>query len=285
MTSEQGLQLALEAKLSLLTGALRPYRYVQSIAHTSAETVRQVLVETRQLHAQLVPLAERAQEQQRATPDPSEAGSQSTDPALAAQLVSCHLQAYRNKRCLLVYHKQRTDWLKARVWDKAGALPLVLDEEQPRGTAGEVEITSIRPLLDHTELEWLRAYTGLVGLYKGTLLDILDVTLPLSTVPGKGKHDGHIVSNKPNASQARNALGSSGFGAPSAAVSVYAAQIPPNAIRAPDDLMVTVLVTRDARDVETERGTLQLRAGERLYVRRDEIEPLLLRGWLRVVDA
>ena len=66
---------------------------------------------------------------------------------------------------------------------------------------------------------------------------------------------------------------------------MYAATTPPNALRAPDDLMITVLVTRDAPNVETERGTIQLRAGERLHVRRDEVEGLLLRGWVRQVDA
>ena len=56
-------------------------------------------------------------------------------------------------------------------------------------------------------------------------------------------------------------------------------------MRPPDDLMISVVVTRDAHSVETERGTLHLRAGERLYVRRDEVEALLLRGWLRETDA
>ena len=48
--------------------------------------------------------------------------------------------------------------------------------------------------------------------------------------------------------------------------------------------MIYVLVTRNVSDVETERGTIHLRVGERLYVRRDEVEALLLRGWLREID-
>lgn len=236
--------------------------------------MRLVLLETRQLHTQLVPLADAARA----------ASGSGADPALAAQLVTLHLQAYRNKRCMLVYHNQRLEWLKRRVWDKAGALALVLDEDQPPNAGGEADVLSIRPLLDHTELEWLRAYSGLVGLYKDTYLDVLDVTLPLATGVGHARHDGHIQSARQTAASARNALGGASF-APGAAVSVYAKITPPNTLRAPDDLMITVLVTRDAQDVETERGTMQLRAGERLYVRRDEVEPLLLRGWLRQVDT
>lgn len=238
--------------------------------------MRLVLLETRQLHAQLAPLADAARAQ-------SEAGTARADPALAAQLVALHLQAYRNKRCMLVYHNQRLEWLKSRVWDKAGALALVLDQDQPPNARGDAEVLSIRPLLSHAELEWLRAYAGLLGLYKDTYMDVLDVTLPLATGVGHTRHDGQIQSTRPSPASARSALGSATF-APGASVSVYAATTLPNTIRAPDDLMITVLVTRDAQDVETERGTIQLRAGERLYVRRDEVEALLIRGWLRQVD-
>ncbi|KAI3623577.1 PSF1 [Malassezia furfur] len=247
MPGEEALALVHEAKLSRATGALRPY---------NAELVRLVQLETRQLHQQLVPLADAARAQ-------SAHGGARADPALAAQLVALHLQAYRNKRCLLVYHAERLAWLKQRVWDKAGALALVLDEEAHAGA----DVVSLRPLLSHAELEWLRAYTGLLGLYKDTYLDVLDVTLPSRRAP------------RTHAPTRRTAL------APAPAAAVYAATTPPNALRAPDDLMITVLVTRDAPNVETERGTIQLRAGERLHVRRDEVEGLLLRGWVRQVDA
>lgn len=183
------------------------------------------------------------------------------DAATTARLVTQHLQAYRNKRCLLAYHQQRLDWLRARLWDKAGAVALVLDEDAD----------SIRPLLEPSEIEWLRSYAALVGLYKDAYLDVLDVTLPLAT---------GAAAAEP--ARARAALGGH-FDARSGAV--YAAPAPPNAVRPPDDLMISVMVTRDAQSVETERGTLHLRAGERLHVRRDEVEPLLLRGWLRETDV
>lgn len=224
--------------------------------------MRLVLLETRQLHARLAPLTERARAQQAA-------GDAGADPALAAQLVTHHMQAHWNKRCVLAYHRQRLDWLKARVWDKAGALALVLDQDGEPGT-------SLRPLLDPSELEWVRSYAALVALYKDAFLDVVDVTLPLASGSGRPRHDGTIVL------RARDALAST---LDARNVTVYAADTPPNTVRAPDDLMVTVLVVRDAPDVETERGTMHLRAGERLHVRRDEVEPLLLRGRLRVVDA
>ena len=88
----------------------------------SAELVRLSLLETRQLHAELAPMADAARAEQAS-------GHGQPNAALAARIVTHHLQAYRNKRCLLVYHRERLDWLRARVWDKAGALALVLNED------------------------------------------------------------------------------------------------------------------------------------------------------------
>ncbi|WFD35096.1 DNA replication protein psf1 [Malassezia cuniculi] len=274
MFSDQALQLVHEARLSRSTGSLRPYL---------DDLVRAVISETNQLHAQLVPLAAAAREQQeRAAADPD---APPTDPALAAKLVTYHLAVYRNKRCLLVYHNQRIEWLTSRVWSKAGAISLVLDQDADTGIRA-----SIRPLLAPAEVEWLRSYTGLISMYKDTYLDVLDVTLPLSLKTAPAPNDGRIVVNAPppqKRDEAREALGGAplhlaGAGAP--AISVYAAQTPANAIHPPNDIMISVVATRDARNVETERGTMHLHAGEHLRVRRDEVDALLLRGWLKAID-
>lgn len=52
----------------------------------------------------------------------------------------------------------------------------------------------------------------------------------------------------------------------------------------PAELMVCVVARRDARDVLTARGSLNLRRGERMRVARAEVEHLIVRGWLAVVD-
>lgn len=239
-----------------------------------------MISETCQLHAQLVPLAAAAREhQERAATDPS---TPPTDPVLAAKLVTYHLAVFRNKRCLLVYHKQRIEWLTARVWSKAGAISLVLDQDTDTGVR-----TSIRPLLSLAELEWLRNYTSLISMYKDTYLDVLDVTLPLSLNTAPPPYDGRIVVNmaQRNPDGEEEDDGGTSFTAVTApSISVYEAQIPANSIKPPDDIMISVVATRDARNVETERGTMHLHAGEHLRVRRDEVEALLLRGWLKTLD-
>jgi len=241
----------------------------------SAELVRLSLLETRQLHAELAPMADAARAEQAS-------GHEQPNAALAARIVTHHLQAYRNKRCLLVYHRERLDWLRARVWDKAGALALVLNEDRSIDPSGAA---SIRTLFDPAELEWLRSYAALVALYKDAFLDVLDVTWPLSQSSSSStSFDRPSSSSGPGSastSRARQAL-CGGFDVRSDAA--YATTAAPNSVRPPDDVMIYVLVTRNVSDVETERGTIHLRVGERLYVRRDEVEALLLRGWLREID-
>lgn len=277
MFSDLALQLVHEARLSRSTGALRPYLCVKA---NSDDLVRAVISETRQLHEQLMPLAAAAREQQeRAATDPN---VPPTDAALAAKLVTYHLAVYRNKRCLLIYQNQRIEWLTARVWSKAGTISLVLDQDEKTSVRA-----SIRPLLSPAELEWLRSYTGLISMYKDTYLDVLDVTLPLSLQTAATPNDGRIVVNDPQARvMARDALnGGAGLATATApTISVYAAKTPANSIEPPSDIMVSVVATRDARNVETERGTMHLHAGEHLRVRRDEIDALLLRGWLKAID-
>ena len=107
----------------------------------------------------------------------------------------------------------------------------------------------LRSKLSPAELTWLRNYASLITAYKSEFLDVLDVAAPLHTT---GTGNGAL------------------------------AQI--NGYKPPEDLMVTVVVMRDAKGVMTEMGQLNLRRGERMRVRRTEVEGLIIRGWVQVMD-
>lgn len=133
---------------------------------------------------------------------------------------------------------------------------MVLEEEEEGGGSsnknGGTSQIELRSKLSPTELTWLRGYASLVTAYKGEFLDILDIASPLSSssAAGSSRSQGrHLLDFKP-----------------------------------PDELMVTVVATRDAREVMTEMGMLNLRKGERMRVRRNEVEGLIIRGWLEVMD-
>ncbi|EPQ29587.1 uncharacterized protein PFL1_02806 [Pseudozyma flocculosa PF-1] len=214
MFGDQANKLIAEAKAAQMLGSIRPY---------NDELTRLILLETRQLHAHLTDLV---------------STSDSSDPSVAAQLVTHHLSAHRNKRCLLAYHASRLDSLQTQLWKNGGNLSQTLDDD---GT---------RDKLAASEVEYAKKYRDLVNAYKGEFLDVLDLMAPLER---NGREDAGIA-------------GAAGEWSP------------------PLDLLVTVVALRDARDVQTDTGSISLRKGERMRVRRSEVEALIVRRWVEVVD-
>lgn len=200
----------------------------------SDEVVRLVLLETRQLQAHITNLLG------------SGVSDAESDPALAAQLVTHHLCAQRNKRCLLAYHQSRLYFLRQALWNNAGSLTLTLNQamEAPSKMTSSVEEeqSSLRSRLSSTEIDYLKKYSQLMLEYKSEFLDIVDVASSLNR-SGHGDDVGPIK-----------------------------------------ELMVSVVASVDAKDVQTERGSINLRRGERMRVLRSEVEPLIVRGWVAVVD-
>lgn len=129
--------------------------------------------------------------------------------------------------------------------------------EKSGAVVGEEISTSLRSRISPSELSWMKSYSNLITEYKVDLLDVLDLTAPLS------------ASSNPKTNRNQNGTGNENEGFD---------------FGPPTELMVTVLATRDAKDVQTERGGLNLRKGERMRVRREEVQALITRGWLRVVD-
>lgn len=168
-----------------------------------------------------------------------------SDPGLAAQLVTHHAAAQRNKRCLLAYHNVRLDYLKTILWSKSGSLDLTLNhviETPTRLLAHEAHKTTLRSRLSGAELDFLRQYSELNLAYKSEYLDIVDVAGSLQR--GAGQDDVGPIK----------------------------------------ELMVSIVAHVDAKDVQTERGSISLRRGERMRVLRSEVEGLIVRGWASVLD-
>jgi GINS complex subunit 1 len=101
----------------------------------------------------------------------------SADPATACTLQVDHLCMRRNKRCLLAYHRTRTDKLEEMVWkgsdvsDLAGQQQRGIVEDQNSGADlgnGEGNSSSLSP----EEEEYVRQYSDLLAAYKGQWTDI-----------------------------------------------------------------------------------------------------------------
>jgi len=102
----------------------------------------------------------------------------SANPATACSLLVNHLCMRRNKRCLLAYHRTRTDKLEEMVWSGIDILESTTqaDRDGPEGSGpggvdpnnSEGQSSSLSP----EEEEYVRQYGDLLAAYKGQWTDI-----------------------------------------------------------------------------------------------------------------
>src|SRR5271168_4559743 len=96
----------------------------------------------------------------------------SQDPAAACALLVDHLCMRRNKRCLLAYHRTRTDKLEEMVWSGIDILESTQADREGLGGSGsggadpnntDGQGSSLSP----EEEEYVRQYGDLLAAYKG----------------------------------------------------------------------------------------------------------------------
>lgn len=99
------------------------------------------------------------------------------DQAVACTLLVNHLSMRRNKRCLLAYHRTRTDKLEELVWNGSDVADLSGQQVRDPGSsgggglpvaAGEGSTSSLSP----QEEDYVRQYSDLLAAYKGQWTDI-----------------------------------------------------------------------------------------------------------------
>lgn len=82
----------------------------------------------------------------------------------------------RNKRCLLAYHRTRTDKLEEMVWNGSDVLEIAAqqqrDGESARGGADLGNAEGNSSSLSPEEEEYVRQYGDLLAAYKGQWTDI-----------------------------------------------------------------------------------------------------------------
>lgn len=139
----------------------------QNLAHLppyQTEIVRAVTREVRDLEKDVTNLLEPF----RGSFDPS------ADQAVACTLLVNHLSMRRNKRCLLAYHRTRTDKLEELVWNGSDIVDLSGQQVRepgaamPAGAGGDGGTSSLSP----QEEDYVRQYSDLLAAYKGQWTDI-----------------------------------------------------------------------------------------------------------------
>ncbi|ROW18187.1 hypothetical protein VPNG_00241 [Cytospora leucostoma] len=212
---ELGNKLVGHAKRTQALANLPPYQ---------TELVREVAREVRDLDRDVANLLEPFQ----GSFDPN------ADQATACTLLVNHLSMRRNKRCLLAYHKTRTDKLEELVWSGADVVDLSVQQLKD-GAGGNVSSSALRSgdggtsSLSPQEEDYVRQYGDLLAAYKGQWTDI-DLT---------------------------------------------------GSLEPPKDLFIDVRVLKDAGEIQTEYGAINLTKNSQFYVRQGDVERLIAQGYLQ----
>ncbi|KAF2639758.1 GINS complex, Psf1 component [Massarina eburnea CBS 473.64] len=159
MYGETGFKLVQAAKREQALAHLPPYQ---------TELVRATTREVRDLDKDVASILEPF------------AGSfnPSSEPAVACGLLTNHLCMRRNKRCLLAYHRTRTDKLDEMCW---GGIDVLERQQQQVNRAGGGEggamggeggSNSNGSSLSPEEEEYVRQYSDLLAAYKGQWTDV-----------------------------------------------------------------------------------------------------------------
>lgn len=161
MYGEQGNKLVIDAKRTQNLPHLPPY---------ATTTVRAVIKEVREIerdaNALLAPFAS----SQASDGTPIKASfNPAEDPATACALMVDHLSMRRNKRCLMAYHKTRTDKLEEMCW--AG---VDVNEIQQSNVGGLASSRQRGPAssLSAEEEQYVHQYSDLLAAFKGQWTDI-----------------------------------------------------------------------------------------------------------------
>jgi GINS complex subunit 1 len=96
----------------------------------------------------------------------------STEPATACALLVNHLCMRRNKRCLLAYHRVRSDKLEEMCWNGIDVLERQQQQPNKGGEGAAMGADGNTSSLSPEEEEYVRQYSDLLAAYKGQWTDI-----------------------------------------------------------------------------------------------------------------
>jgi GINS complex subunit 1 len=94
------------------------------------------------------------------------------DPSTACALLVNQLSMRRNKRCLLAYHKTRTDKLEHMCWDGVDVADLTAGSAQNTSSGMQQQAGVATSSLSAEEEQYVHQYSELLAAYKGQWTDV-----------------------------------------------------------------------------------------------------------------
>lgn len=219
MYGEQANKLVADAKRTQNLPHLPPYASI---------TIQAVTKEVRDLDRENAEILSKYNSSSTQSSDGTQIKSSfnpAEDPATACSLMVNHLSMRRNKRCLLAYHRTRTDKLEEMIWNGQD----VFSARPNAGAGGEAAANASS--LSAEEEQYVHQYSELLAQYKGQWTDI-DLT---------------------------------------------------GSLEPPSEIFVDIRVTKDAGEIQTEYGSLNLTKNSQFFVRKGDVESLIQQGYVQVL--
>jgi GINS complex subunit 1 len=164
MYGEQGNKLVIDAKRIHNLPHLPPY---------ATTTVRAVVKEVRELERDANNLlAPYASSQANDGTQIKSSFNPADDPATACALMVNHLSMRRNKRCLLAYHKTRTDKLEEMCWSGIDVTEIQQSTLGQGSQGGSNSSGAPTSSLSAEEEQYVHQYSNLLAALKGQWTDI-----------------------------------------------------------------------------------------------------------------
>ena len=239
MLGDHGNTLVVDSHRSLQTRTLLAY---------NASTIRLIL---RESYALSDDLARRT----------AAYGSQANpDEGSAAELTISALALYRNKRSLLVYHQQRMEVIRDKLWETGGLMGAAF----PVGSDGRAHMAPLDEV-------FAKAYESVLFEYRNALLPAEDppheVSIRAPYGPKVDQNGNLVMKKRYRLIDATDILSGGTEG-----------------LEPPTEIFVNVRVMKEVGEVETKKGKLSLTKGSQYYLVREEVENLLVQGFLEVIE-
>ena len=182
------------------------------------------------------------------------------DQGNIAELTISALALQRNKRSLLVYHQQRMGVIKDKLWDAGGLMGAAF----PVGSDGRAHMAPLDEV-------FAKAYESVLFEYRNALLPAEDPPHEVSKRapygPKLDQNGNSIMKKRYRLFDATDILSGGTEG-----------------LDPPTEIFVNVRVMKEVGDIETKKGKLSLTKGSQYYLVREEVENLLVQGFLEVID-
>lgn len=253
MYAEQALKLVHDARRTENLPHLPPYN--TTVIRAVTKEVRDL---DREINTLLAPFAINNTNNSNTARSSTSSFNPHEHPQLACTLLVNQLSMRRNKRCLLAYHRVRTEKLEGFCWEGRDVVEL--------GNLAASAASNMSNLDDHDDDENIHNNQNQNQNINNnnTISETTTTTTTTSTLSSEEEQYTHAYSSL---------------------LAAYKGQWTEidltGSVEPPQDIFIDVRVLKDAGEIQTEYGSITLTKNSQFYVRAGDVEGLVRQGYLQ----